>query len=101
VVITDVGPRHDLMLDARDSFTDLPPLNFRDVAEHSFGAKVVAGKQVSGEGRGVVRRQCNEVVEDASIPRSLALEVTDPFISNLAKVAVVVHTVHKLGAVIG
>ena len=62
------------------ALADLLALDALDVAEHALVAEVLLGQVVGREGRGVVGRQGDEVVEDPRLARGVFLEGADAFV---------------------
>src|SRR3990167_3305993 len=101
VSIANVGAGHVLVLNAGDTLTDLLTLNAFHVGQHAFFCEVPFGQVVGGQRSGVVGRQGDQVVEDTSLSRSVALEGADHFVSTSSQVSCVVVNAHQLGAVVG
>ena len=81
--------------------TDLLTLNAFHVSQHAFFCEVPFGQVVGRQRGGVVGRQGDQVVEDTSLSRSVALEGADHFVSTSSQVSGVVVNAHQLGAVVG
>src|SRR5690606_11217098 len=100
VVVTDVGASHVLVLHASDALTDPLTLNAFHVSQHALVGEVAFCQVVGRQRSSVVRRQRDQVVEDTSLSRTVALEGTDTLVGFFAQVAVVVVCTHQTGAVV-
>src|SRR5690606_28590953 len=101
VVVADVGARHVLVLDAGDTLTDFLTLYAFHVGQHALVGEVAFGQVVGRQSGGVVGRQSDQVVEDAGVSGTVALEGTDLLVSDLSQFGVVVLDAHQFGAVVG
>jgi hypothetical protein len=84
VVVADVGASHVLVLDAGDTLAQFLTLHAFHVGQHALVGEVALGQVVGGQSRGVVGRQGDQVVEDAGVSRTVALEGTDLLVSDWA-----------------
>ena len=101
MVVADVGASHVLVLDAGDTLTQFLTLNTFHVGQHALVGEVAFSQVVSRQSGSVVGRQGDQVVEDASLSRTVALEGTDLLVGNLGQFGFVVLDAHQLGAVVG
>ena len=89
VIVPDVSAGHVLVLHTVEALSDLLPLHLLHVGEHCVLAEVSKegdcyvvcvgedsplGQQVGGEGRGMVGRECYQVMENSRHLRSFRLE---------------------------
>jgi len=100
VVVADVGASHVLVLHAGDALSDLLALYTCDVTQHARLTKVLLGQVVCRQGRGVVSRQGNQVVEDTRFTRSICLEGTDALISFLRQCCLIVLSTHQVSTIV-
>ena len=88
------------MLHAGYALANLLPLHGLDVAQHAVFAEVALREIVGRQGRGVIRRQCNKVMEDTCFACSVGLEGPDSLIGYRLQLSVVVFSTHQPVAVV-
>src|SRR5690606_12363730 len=86
VVVADVGTSHVLVLDAGDALADFLALHALHVGQHALVGEVALGQVVGRQSGGVVGRQGDQVVEDASLSGTVALEGTDALVGFLGQI---------------
>ena len=88
------------MLDAGNTLANFLALHASNVRQHAFFAEVSLGQIVGGQRSSVVRRQRDQVVEDAGVARRITLEGLNATIRFFRQIGGVVIDAHQFGAIV-
>ena len=100
VVIANVRSRHVLVFDAGNTLSNLLTLHVKDVAQHAQVTEVLFRKGIGRQCCGVIRRQRDQVMEDASVASRIGLESPDLIISCVSQLGTVIVDTHQLVAIV-
>src|SRR5690606_19777678 len=100
MVVTDIRASHVLVSYASDALTDLLTLNAFHVSQHAFFCEVAFCQVVGRQRSSVVRRQSDQVVENTSLSRTVALEGADASIGFFTQFAAIIISAHQTVAVV-
>ncbi len=100
MIITNVRTRHILVFHAGNALTNFFALYTSHITQHTCSTKVLFRQIIGRQGRCMISRQSDQVMENTGITGLISLEALDTLVCFQCQLCTVVIRAHQFGSVV-